>query len=110
VTAAYEAKTYAALDQLLRDLPREELARPTASAAVAAPTSASRAASRKKDAGAWASWVGATVITVFIYLMTSLGSGEAGYFWPMWVFGPWGLLLVIGTLAERVNGPRPTRG
>ena len=103
VTAAYDAKTYGALDQLLRDLPREELARPTP----AAVSTASTAQKRKKDAGAWASWIGASVIVLFIYLMTSLGSGEAGYFWPMWVIGPWGLLLAIGTLSERANAPRP---
>lgn len=103
VSAAYEAKTYGALDQLLRDLPREELARPAAAAVAATPR-------RKRNTGVWASWLGTTVIVLFIYLMTSIGSGEAGYFWPMWVIGPWGLLLAIGTLAERANAPRPTRG
>ncbi|MBM7791182.1 DUF1707 SHOCT-like domain-containing protein [Tenggerimyces flavus] len=104
VSAAYEARTYGALDQLLRDLPREELARPAAASVAAT------APRRKRDHGVWASWLATSVIVLFIYLMTSLGSGEAGYFWPMWVIGPWGLLLAIGTAAERLNAPRPTQG
>jgi hypothetical protein len=105
VSAAYEAKTYGALDHLLADLPREELARPAPAAAVAVGSPR-----RAKDAGAWSAWLAATVITVAIWLMTSVGNGEVGYFWPMWVFGPWGLLMLLGTLAERANAPRPTRG
>lgn len=104
VSAAYEAKTYGALEALLSDLPREDaaLARPAATAVASRPMPSN-------DAGAWTPWLVATVITVGIWLMTSIGNGEADYFWPMWVFGPWGLILGAATLTGRANR-RPIRG
>lgn len=51
--------------------------------------------------GVWAVWATAVAINVTIWLLVSLSSGELVYFWPMWVAGPWGALLLVGTLAGK---------
>jgi hypothetical protein len=34
----------------------------------------------------------------------SLSSGHAAYFWPIWVAGPWGALLLARTLSGLARG------
>ncbi|MFI5499044.1 DUF1707 domain-containing protein [Nocardia asteroides] len=41
------------------------------------------------------SWLGASLITVVIWGLISLSAGELTYFWPMWVIGPWGAVLLF---------------
>ena len=40
------------------------------------------------------------VVCTVIYLLTDLG----GYFWPIWVAGPWGALLLLSTFGALVSG------
>jgi len=40
---------------------------------------------------------------VVIWLLVSLSSGELVYFWPMWVAGPWGAVLLATTLSGLLN-------
>jgi hypothetical protein len=47
---------------------------------------------------AWASWLTTAVIVVGIWALTSLGSGDWIYPWPVWVIGPWGVVLLAQTL------------
>lgn len=45
------------------------------------------------------------VIVLTIWAAVALGGG-GGHFWPIWVIGPWGALLALGTLTGRsVAGP-----
>ncbi|MFC4126534.1 DUF1707 SHOCT-like domain-containing protein [Nocardia rhizosphaerae] len=41
------------------------------------------------------SWLGVSMIVVVIWGLISLTAGELTYFWPMWVIGPWGAVLLF---------------
>lgn len=49
-------------------------------------------------AATWGPWALSTAVCLLIWLLGTLGGGD-GYFWPIWVFGPWGLVLLAGTFA-----------
>jgi hypothetical protein len=106
VSQAWAARTYGDLDGLLADLPDAVPAtqRPAAApAGIPAPRPAGACAS-PGGRGAWASWVTTAVIVTAIWLITTIGAG-VHYFWPIWVIGPWGAVLlartVLGTPARR---------
>jgi hypothetical protein len=48
----------------------------------------------------WRAWVTTSAIVLVVYLAVSLGTGHFEYFWPVWVIGPWGAVL----LASRLGG------
>lgn len=50
---------------------------------------------------AWGTWATAVLVTSVIWFASGL-SGDWGYFWPVWVAGPWGAVL----LARTLFGPR----
>jgi hypothetical protein len=101
---AYQAVTYADLDQLFTDLPalggpvpHGAAASVPAVAPQAKPVAASRAvpAVRTGFAGLplalkilWTIWAGAVLINLTVWLLVSLGNGEPDYFWPMWMAVP----------------------
>ena len=64
--------------------------------------------SRHDLAQGWRAWAGTAAIVLTIWLLTGL-SGTFGYFWPMWVIGPWGAVLLMRTLAERGAADRRRR-
>ncbi|MCA2206739.1 DUF1707 SHOCT-like domain-containing protein [Nocardia rosealba] len=41
------------------------------------------------------SWLGVSIIVLVIWGLISLTAGELTYFWPMWVIGPWGAVLLF---------------
>ncbi|GGK42853.1 DUF1707 SHOCT-like domain-containing protein [Nocardia camponoti] len=41
------------------------------------------------------SWLGVSLIVLVIWGLVSLSVGELTYFWPMWVIGPWGAVLLF---------------
>ncbi|WP_438872380.1 DUF1707 SHOCT-like domain-containing protein [Paractinoplanes maris] len=99
---AYAAKTYAELDRLLTDLPNAAPlvpARP-AEVAVAAPEG-DRAAWLGH---VWGSWAKALVFFTLIWGVSSLASSEAVFYWPVWIVGPWGVVLVFRTIAGLATG------
>jgi hypothetical protein len=49
----------------------------------------------------WGQWLTTAIIVTTIWLVSSLGSGEWIYPWPIWVIGPWGAVL----LAQAMTGP-----
>jgi hypothetical protein len=120
----YAAKTYGDLDQVLADLPgftpvsHSQLtpAAPTSPATVAVdnryPTDAVRQEMQghpvrsmpKWLLGIWSTWLAAVGICVVIWALTSVSSNHWQYFWPMWVAGPWGALLLAATFSGMVNG------
>lgn len=91
---AYAAKTYGELAELTADLP--------AGAAVPVPAAQPEVPARGggwhgADAWAWRSWASTAVIVISIWAITSLASWELLYFWPVWVIGPWGAVLLAQT-------------
>jgi hypothetical protein len=61
---------------------------------------------RRDDEGgglraAWAVWATAVVVNVLIWGVVSLGAQDVVYFWPIWVAGPWGAVLLARTLFGR---------
>jgi len=44
-----------------------------------------------------------------IWAATSLATWEFLYFWPVWVIGPWGAVLLAQTLTRRGDGPEERR-
>jgi hypothetical protein len=100
---AYAAKTYGDLDQLLTDLPN--------AAPVAVPSPTPAAPARRNDhvtaqwlAYVWSSWFPAVMITSTIWAVASLAAGELQYYWPIWVAGPWGVVLVWQTIGGLASG------
>lgn len=116
---AYAARTYGELAELTVDLPAPA---PVAAAAPAPQPVAATGRDTAWDAAwmsgwhggwagnkslraAWASWLTTAVIVIGIWALTSVGSGEVLYPWPVWVVGPWGVVLLAQSL-----GAGPGRG
>jgi hypothetical protein len=106
---AFAAKTYAELNALLADLPgvtpgaSSQLVphqRPPADAWLPRADGTYPQATSRWLRERWESWAGVTITCVTIWGLTSLLAGGAFYFWPGWVAGPWGIVLLVGT----VNG------
>ncbi|MEJ7770851.1 MAG: hypothetical protein WKF51_03050 [Geodermatophilaceae bacterium] len=46
-------------------------------------------------------------INLVIWLIIGLGNrGDFPYFWPMWVAGPWGVMLLMASFGARITSPR----
>jgi Domain of unknown function (DUF1707) len=100
---AYAARTYGELEALTADLPRP------ATQPLAPASSAPSAAHDWHHGGwsggpnlqaAWRNWIVVAVIVLTVWTATSIGSGEFRYFWPIWVIGPWGAVLLAQTLSR----------
>ena len=101
---AYAAKTYGELEQLTADLPSTDLApRPTAPPA-ATPAPVPSHAGWEHDPQSWRSWLITSLIVLTIWAATSLANWEFLYFWPVWVIGPWGAVLLAQSLAGGRGG------
>ncbi len=104
---AYAAKTYGELDALTGDLPplrhaptSPPRATPSVPAEQPRPHVPTHEAWGWAPAHQWRSWLATSLIVVTIWAATSLASWEFHYFWPIWVIGPWGAVL----LAQRFTG------
>jgi hypothetical protein len=95
------ARTFSDLDRLTTDLPA------AAPAPVAVPVGSPTAVvadeqERDNLRKGWAAWVGVSVLVNVIWLGTWITGDEgAPAYWPIWVMGPWGAAMLIGTLARR---------
>jgi hypothetical protein len=98
---AYAAKTYGDLDGLLGDLP-VAAAMPAAPAPVAPPVRDD--VTRRWLLHVWSSYVPTVAITMAIWVVSSIAAGDPLYFWPVWVAGPWGLVLIWQTVAGLTQG------
>ena len=109
VDAAYAARTFGQLAALTRDLPAYPPAHPAGRPVAEGDTRpverpvASADWRRKGMHAAWAAWTTAVLVNVVIWLIVSVSSGELVYFWPVWVAGPWGVVLLAGTLFGRYS-------
>ena len=104
--AAFAARTMGELAGLTADLPAERarVAR-TGDEAEASPVPAA-AAHRAGLRAAWGAWATAVLVTSAIWLIVSVSEGDLGYFWPIWVAGPWGAVLVAHTVFGARHRPR----
>ena len=46
----------------------------------------------------WAVWTTAVLVNLVIWAAVSVSAGDLVYFWPIWVAGPWGAVLLARTL------------
>jgi hypothetical protein len=110
LSRAYAAKTYGELDEITADLPSTGLApRPAPAPAAATPAAACAPAGWHSDPHSWRSWVTTSLIVLTIWAATSLASWEFLYFWPVWVIGPWGAVLLAQTVTRRDGDARERR-
>ncbi|MFX0591598.1 DUF1707 SHOCT-like domain-containing protein [Melissospora conviva] len=109
---AFSARTYGDLKGLLDDLPaprpadRSQLA-PTASAwpaAVGETPTVPANVTRQWLGEMWGTYFSVAAITVGIWAVICLMSTELLYFWPGWVIGPYGAVLVVQTVGGLVTG------
>ncbi len=55
----------------------------------------------------WRIWAAAVGVNVVVWLLVSLSNADLVYFWPMWVAGPSGAVLVFATIGRlNLGGPR----
>lgn len=98
LSGAYTARTIGDLADLLADLPQDP-----PGYALPVPVSGSPVRRRREPPAprqvAWraslATYVVICSICVFVWALTGLG-----YFWPIWVIGPWGIVLLGGWFRE----------
>jgi hypothetical protein len=102
--AAFAARTMGELAGLTADLPPGRVAR-TGDEAEASPAPAA-AAHRSWLRAGWGAWATAVLVTSAIWLIVTVSEGDLGFFWPIWVAGPWGAVLVARTLFGDRNRPR----
>ena len=97
---AYSAKTYGDLDALLTDLPL---------AAPLVPTGAAPVERAGNPTGEWLVHVWQGLVPAALVLTLIWAIGGMGDYWPIWVVGPWGLLLIWQTISACCPG-RPGGG
>ncbi|MER7165877.1 DUF1707 domain-containing protein [Micromonospora sp. NPDC000207] len=112
----FTARTYGELDAVLTDLPVTTVPRPAgyAAAEVAAPTPSdpaavaqpapTRSATLRWLADTWEGYLTTVAVTMAVWGMICLLSGELLYFWPGWVAGPWGAVLMVSTVIGLSKG------
>ncbi|MEE6260386.1 DUF1707 domain-containing protein [Plantactinospora sonchi] len=111
----YAAKTYGDLNGLLDDLPapvaadRAQLATTGGPVPVAPPTPAvppppPGTVVRDWLRETWGAFFSTVGIVVGIWAITCVMAGEVNYFWPGWVAGPWGVVLLVVTVSGLANG------
>ena len=115
LTRVYAARTYGELAELTTDLPATP-APVSLEEPVAAARSGARACGGPAHAGgedpatAWRNWLVTAVIVIGVWVVTSANAGQALYPWPVWVIGPWGVVLLSQTFARRRSAdPAPDR-
>lgn len=87
---AYAAKTYGELDRLVADLPAPR------AALIEAPDGT--VARRQEMSGEWRSWAGTSLVLITIWGITSIATGGAVFFWPMFPVGIWAAILLASML------------
>jgi len=114
---AYAATTLRDLHTLVDDLPLavQDIAGGNVRQAVPGmvPGAAPSVGAASHDVGrAWASWVVVNLVCLLIWGATSAAQGQLLEFWPVWVLGPWGAVLLASTARSRLSNdtgrvPRP---
>ncbi|MFC9977744.1 DUF1707 domain-containing protein [Spirillospora sp. NPDC127200] len=106
--AVYQARTLGQLEEITHDLPEEDLYTLPVPATQKSPASSSPVKSSSSSSSlslpggrdlrtAWATWGVVSGINVGIWLILAV-TGTLVYPWWLWVAGPWGLALLLGTV------------
>jgi hypothetical protein len=112
---AFAARTYGELDVLLTDLPP---VMPTQRSGLETASATGVPVDRPDEPGAvvvrgvtarwlaeiWLPYLRVIAIVVTVWAAISLLSVELLYFWPVWVAGPWGAVLMVRTVAALTGG------
>jgi len=57
---------------------------------------------RRRLRAGWTSWLGVSVLVNVIWFASwAAGGSSPTYYWPIWVMGPWGAVMVLATLTGR---------
>ena len=112
----YAARTFADLAPLTADLPPRPFGGSVrVQPRSLAPPRANVPARRETQSGSWVdsglraswyAWATAVSVTVVIWLIISRDRWRLDDFWPAWVAGPWGAVLLVATLSRRAEQPR----
>lgn len=107
VARAYASRTYGELDELTGDLPvihhgsSVDAAPGNSSAHEHRPPVPACGSVAQRRSGraetAWGAWRRTAVIVIAIWAITSAAAAQLIYFWPVWVLGPWGAMLLAQT-------------
>ncbi|MEV5500070.1 hypothetical protein AB0M50_32185 [Nonomuraea fuscirosea] len=47
---------------------------------------------------AWSAWAAVAGINWTVWVIVAITSGHLIYPWPLWVMGPWGVILLVSTI------------
>jgi hypothetical protein len=100
----YKAQTYGEIEPLVRDIP---VVRTHKTPAIVASTGTSAQPARRRTKGdkamavMWTIWACAVSLNLVIWVLVSISNLSLEYFWPIWVAGPWGAVLLSITLVRR---------
>jgi hypothetical protein len=98
---ASAARTFGDLVPLTADLPAGAPSAAVAPTVPVVPDSGEQQDWRK----VWGAWLGTAVVVNVIWAATWLtGSDGVPYYWPIWVWGPWGAVMLAGWLVNRGKG------
>jgi len=95
----YAAKTLGELTVVTRDLP-EQVGRTHLPSRQESTTPSSDVERHRQhwSRAAWGAWATAVLVNVAIWGAIAVSSDHVPYFWPIWVGGPWGAVLLARTL------------
>ncbi|MBO3747158.1 DUF1707 domain-containing protein [Streptosporangiaceae bacterium NEAU-GS5] len=94
----YKSRTYGELQKLTEDLPHVDLNRLPSHVSERRPSTPQHNPGQAALKGAWGAWAVASGVNWVIWLIVSLTGSGFVYPWPLWVMGPWGVLLLMGSL------------
>jgi Domain of unknown function (DUF1707) len=100
VARAWAARTYGELARLTADLPAPMTApAPTLPRPARGPCGPVWTHDHPEHG--WQAWLSTSVTVLVVYLVIALASWELHHFWPAWVIGPWGAVLLARALLDR---------
>ena len=102
---AYAATTRAELDAVLADLPATTRPSPPPPQPAPSPGEAWAPWAPGNCRASWVGWMLTGALCLLVWTATSAAQGHLHYFWPFWVIGPWGAVLVVHTAIAHTRPP-----
>ena len=97
----YAATTRRELNTALADLPTTAQPPPLPRPPERRPSGMTKATALR----ALAPWALTAIVCLVIWVATSSAQGQLLYFWPIWVIGPWGTVLLAHAAIARTRPP-----